>query len=271
MILYPNAKINIGLNVTRKRNDGYHDLETIMYPIGLCDVLSININESKSGVLNFTTSGIKIDGNINDNLIVKAYELINEKYTLPALDINLRKLIPFGAGLGGGSADCAFTITGINELCQLHMNIAEMEEIAAKLGSDCSFFIQNKPSIAKGRGEILDIINLDLDKYFIVIIIPPIPISTKLAYSKVVPQMQSVKLENSILNEMTEWKNSIKNDFEVSVFIEFPEIKSIKDELYALGADYAALSGSGSAVFGIYREKPDLRNIFPNNYFVWSR
>lgn len=268
MILYPNAKINIGLDIINKRNDGFHELETVMYPVGLTDILTMNLCNSKE--FSFTTTGINIDGKSMDNLIVQAYELIKSQYHIPELEIHLHKSIPFGAGLGGGSADCAFTITGINKLCNLNLSFEEMEDIAAELGSDCPFFIQNKPAIAKGRGEKLSSIDLDLYKYYFAIVIPPIPISTKLAYSKAKPSIPEIRLEQSILSPINGWKNKIKNDFEISVFSEFPEIENIKHKLYDEGAIYTSLSGSGSAVFGIFESKPDLTTIFPTNYFIWT-
>lgn len=271
MILYPNAKINIGLNIIKKRTDGFHELETVMYPIDLADVLTINFsNGSKKGAT-FSATGIKIDGDPNDNLIVKAYNIINSKCNLPALNIHLHKSIPFGAGLGGGSSDCAFTIKGINNLCKLNMTIKEMEQIAAELGSDCPYFIRNQPALAKGRGEILSTLKIDLNKYHFAVIIPPIPISTKLAYSKVTPQIPENSLSKTISSDIEKWKYLIKNDFETSVFPEFPEIQKIKDELYSQGAIYAALSGSGSAVFGIFTERIDASSIFSEEYFVWIK
>jgi 4-diphosphocytidyl-2-C-methyl-D-erythritol kinase len=271
MILYPNAKINIGLNILFKRADGFHELETIMYPIPLTDILTINISANSTQKINFTTTGIKIDGNKEDNLICKAYNLLDSKYPLPALDIHLHKSIPFGAGLGGGSADCAFAIKGINELGQLNLPMQTLEEIAAELGSDCPFFIQNKPAIAKGRGELLESFNMDLSAYNFVVIIPPIPISTKEAYSLVKPSTPVYNLKDSIQSGIRTWKDEIQNNFEDSVFPQFPEIQNIKETLYEKGALYASLSGSGSAVFGIFREIPNFETVFPKEYFIWFK
>jgi 4-diphosphocytidyl-2-C-methyl-D-erythritol kinase len=270
MILYPNAKINIGLNILFKRADGFHELETIMYPIPLTDILTINKSANSTQRINFTTTGIQIDGNKEDNLIYKAYNLLNSKYPLPALDIHLHKSIPFGAGLGGGSADCAFAIKGINELCQLNLSIPTLEEIAGELGSDCPFFIQNKPAIAKGRGELLELFNVDLSAYNFVVIIPPIPISTKEAYRMVKPSTPAYNLKDSILSGIGTWKDEIQNNFEDSVFPQFPEIQKIKEMLYEKGALYAALSGSGSAVFGIFKGIPNFDKLFPKEYFIWG-
>ncbi|MDA3892864.1 MAG: 4-(cytidine 5'-diphospho)-2-C-methyl-D-erythritol kinase [Salinivirgaceae bacterium] len=270
MILYPNAKINIGLDILFKRDDGFHELETIMYPTGWTDVLTIKNGTGTNNTINFTSTGIIIDGKPENNLIVKAYQLINPKYELPSLDIHLHKSIPFGAGLGGGSADCAFTISGINSFCKLNLSVAEMEDLASELGSDCPFFIQNKPAIAMGRGELLESVNLDLSNYHIAIVIPPIPISTKEAYSLVKPSKPQKLLNELVRFDISDWKGQIKNDFEDSVFPLYPEIEKIKEKLYELDALYSALSGSGSAVFGIFSKKPDLSQIFPSNYFIWN-
>jgi 4-diphosphocytidyl-2-C-methyl-D-erythritol kinase len=269
MILYPNAKINIGLNILNKRDDGFHELETFMYPIAMTDILTINkSNTSKEGV-QLTTTGINIDGDVNDNLIVKAYEVVKKEYKLPALDIHLHKSIPFGAGLGGGSSDCAFTIKGINSYCNLNMSVREMQDMSAELGSDCSFFIENRPAIAKGRGEILELCDIDLSNYTFVIVIPPIHISTKQAYSLVKPNDNQEKLVDSLSKDISMWKDIVFNGFEESVFSQFTEIDNIKSKLYNLGAVYSSLSGSGSAVFAIFKKKPNLANVYPNNYFVW--
>ena len=270
MILYPNAKINIGLNILSKREDGFHELETLMYPIGLTDILTINRSENKYQSINFTTTGITIDGKPEDNLIVKAYNLIAQNYKLPVLDIHLHKSIPFGAGLGGGSADCAFAIKSINEYCKLNISTAKMENIASKLGSDCPFFINNKPAIAKGRGEILSSFKININQFHFVIIIPPIPISTKQAYSLVTPCNTNKNLESLLQKDTTGWKNYIKNDFEESVFPQYPEIEKIKNTLYSMGAVYSSLSGSGSAVFGIFKNRPVLKDVFTKEYFIWQ-
>lgn len=270
MILYPNAKINIGLNIRFKRDDGFHELETLMYPVNLTDVLSINISRNTKNKINFTSEGISIDGKADDNLIVKAYKLLDSIYKLPSLNIHLKKVIPFGAGLGGGSADCAFTIAGINKLCNLKLSIKQMEKLSANLGSDCPFFIQNRPAIAKGRGEQLELFDINLSSYKIVIVLPNILISTKIAYSLVVPHKPKQNLDDLLILSIKNWRDLIKNDFEDSVFSQYSEIRDIKNSLYVKGAEYAALSGSGSAVFGIFKSRIDLKGAFPENYFIWQ-
>ena len=269
MILYPNAKINIGLNILNKRADGFHELETLMYPVKIKDTLIINKAQDRYKKPKLTTDGITIDGNTDDNLIVKAYNILDNLYNLPPIDFHLHKTIPFGAGLGGGSADCAFTITGINELCNLNLTIVEMENIASQLGSDCPFFITNKPAISTGRGEILNQNKIDLNSFYFAVIIPPIPISTKEAYNLVTPNKPIYNLEKALKTDINKWKGLIVNNFEDSVFPQYPAIKKIKEKLYNSGAKYSSLSGSGSAVFGIFKERPILNDIFPKDYFVW--
>jgi 4-diphosphocytidyl-2-C-methyl-D-erythritol kinase len=267
MILYPNAKINIGLNILSKREDGFHNIETLMYPVNITDILTINTVENSNEKIVFTTTGLFIDAEPEDNLIVKAYNLLDKYYNLPSLKIHLHKSIPFGAGLGGGSADCAFVIKGINKLCNLNISEKTMEEFAAKLGSDTAFFIKNKPAMATGRGEILKSANIDLSNYKIAIVIPSVSVSTKQAYSLVKPKQPKFNLQESLKKDLDYWKTTIFNDFEASVFAQFSEIKDVKNILYKAGAIYASLSGSGSSVFGIFKSKPNLKSMFPENYF----
>ncbi|MBI9067885.1 MAG: 4-(cytidine 5'-diphospho)-2-C-methyl-D-erythritol kinase [Salinivirgaceae bacterium] len=272
MILFPNAKINIGLNILSKRDDGFHEIDTLMYPILLNDIIIINENLSEGrGKVKFRSTGIVIDGDSANNLIVKAYQLLSKEFNLPAVNIHLHKSIPFGAGLGGGSADCAFTLVGLNSLFSLGLSEVQLENYAAKLGSDCPFFIKNKPAFSRGRGEKLSESNLSLKDYKIAVIIPPVSISTKEAYFKVIPKLPAVSLEQNIINtEIQDWKQSVKNDFEESVFSLKPDIAQIKLKLQHLGAIYTSLSGSGSAVYGIFEKSIDLKKTFPANYFVWT-
>ncbi len=271
MLLFPNAKINIGLSVLSKRPDGFHAIETFMYPIPLCDIITINSskNNDNKGKVTFSCTGFKIDGEPKENLILKAYNLLNLDFNLPPTEIHLHKSIPFGAGLGGGSADCAFTLSALNQLYQLKLSDSKLETYASRLGSDCPFFIKNKPAMAKGRGELIEPKPFSLSSYYLAIVIPPIPISTKEAYDKVVPGEPEYRIEDFLNHSLEKWKNCIVNDFETSVFAHQPEIKKIKELLYVSGAIYASLSGSGSASFGIYRNVPVLRNLFPKDYFIW--
>lgn len=256
MIVYPNAKINIGLNITNKRADGFHDLETIFCPVKLSDTLEIN--PSADGCDHFQTLGIEIDCNGKKNLVEKALDLLREKFTVPALDIKLTKNIPTGAGLGGGSADAAFFIKAVNNEFSLGMSIREMEDMAARLGSDCAFFIENKAKFATGRGEIMTEI-ADIDQNLTMVIIKPeFSISTALAYSKVKPQTPKTSLMKDYTLPVSKWKGLIKNDFEEFLFPMFPDLQRYKDSLYEAGALYASMTGSGSALFGIFHNAPKL-------------
>ncbi len=263
MLLYPNAKINIGLNITEKRSDGYHNIETIFYPIGLCDVLEVSPSDSCTDY-SFSTAGIEIDGDPENNLILKAFRLLNNDFDLPAIDISLVKQIPFGAGLGGGSSDAAFMLKALNKLFGLKIATKKLEKYAVKLGADCAVFIRNKPVFATGIGNEFTKTELSLKKYFLVLIKPDIHVSTPEAYSKVVPR----KPENSLLElvklPVKDWKGLIVNDFEQSVFANHPEIYDIKQQLYDAGALYASMSGSGSAVYGLFDSEPAFLPNFGN-------
>lgn len=256
MIVYPNAKINIGLNITNKRADGFHDLETIFCPVELSDTLEINL--SQDGADHFRTIGIGIDCNGKKNLVEKALDLVRERSHIPALDITLTKHIPAGAGLGGGSADAAFFVKAVNGEFGLGMQSAEMEEMSARLGSDCAFFIGNKPKYATGRGEVMTPVPDFPAGYRIAIIKPDFAISTALAYSKVRPQAPKSSLREDYTKPVSEWKSLIKNDFEEFLFPVFPALAGYKQALYNSGALYAAMTGSGSALFGIFSHEPAL-------------
>lgn len=248
MLTFPNAKINIGLNITEKRPDGYHNLETIFYPIDLCDTLEfVEEKETK-----FTYSGLNIEGESDNNLIIKAYKLLKEEFDLPTINIHLHKSIPMGAGLGGGSADAAFMLKMLNNEFQLNLTTQELEQKAAKLGADCAFFINNKPTLAKGIGNLFEPTCVNLSGYHIVLVKPEVHISTAEAYGGCKPQRWTTPLEEAIKQPITEWKNCIFNDFEKTVFATHPELAEIKNMLYKKGAIYAAMSGSGSTIYGIF-------------------
>ena len=255
MITYPNAKINLGLNIVEKRPDGYHNLETVFYPINLQDALEVNLREGEDE-FSLKVSGVSIEGKPEDNLVVKAYRLLKKDYPhIPAIDIHMYKHIPTGAGLGGGSADAAFMIKLLNEKFKLNLSIEKMEEYAAILGADCAFFIQNKPVFATGIGNIFEPIQLSLKGYYLVLVKPDIFVSTKDAFAHIPPKEPTQSLKEIIRMPVETWRATMKNDFEESVFQKFPEIAAIKDKLYDLGAIYASMSGSGSSVFGIFREQ----------------
>lgn len=270
MIQFPNAKINIGLNITEKRNDGFHEIETVMFPISLTDVLEISKSRTSSKEkIELTITGIKVDGDPAENLICKAYKLLDEEYDLDPVHVHLHKSIPIGAGLGGGSADAAFMLKGLNEMFELNLSNDRLEHYAARLGSDCSFFIKNKPAYATGRGELLTPYQVDLDNYYILVVIPNESISTQEAYSKVVPKKAEHILTESLDLSVESWKTFVKNDFEESVFAQKSKIKALKNQLISAGAVYASLSGSGSAVYGIFREKPEIKELLQSDYFTW--
>ena len=300
MIAFPNAKINIGLNVVAKREDGYHDIETVFYPVLLQDALEINLmrpldpalirKRIEAGLLvqpddvfmpyhrlfrkkeDIPCCSLEMTGNefpfsAADNLVVKAYLMLQQDFDLPSIDIKLHKHIPSGAGLGGGSSDCAFMITLLNRRFNLRMRESMMERYAARLGSDCAFFISNIPSIATGRGEILNPINLSLKGYTILLVKPDIAVSTAEAYAGVTPHKPSVSLAEAVMRPVSEWKDCVFNDFEPSVLKKYPLLSDIKQRLYDLGAEYAAMTGSGSTIYGIFREPLDNpSDLFPGMF-----
>ena len=267
MIVFPNAKINIGLSITSRRADGFHNIETLMVPIKLADALELT--PADDGQSDFTFSGIPLDGDIESNLCVKAFRLMQKRYKLPETKIHLHKVIPVGAGLGGGSSDAAFTLKLLNRLYMLKICNAELKEIAAGLGSDCPFFIENTPSLATGRGEVLKNVKLDLKKFSIMLVKPEVSVSTVWAYSQVKPNGNGLIKNGKIPSDPSHWNDLLTNDFEQPVFKAHPEIAAIKQNLLEMGADYAAMSGSGSAVYGLFDKLPDPDNRF-DGMFVWG-
>lgn len=267
MISFPNCKINLGLHVTNKRADGFHDIQTIFYPIAINDVLEIIT--SKTNITQLHISGITIAGNTNDNLCIKAYNLLKKDFTsLPAADIYLQKNIPAGAGLGGGSADGAFTLSLLNNKYNLGLNEAQLIDYALQLGSDCPFFIKNKPCYATGRGELMEEINIDLSGYKFLLVNPGIHINTGWAFSNITPALPHASLRQNIGLPVTQWKDVIINDFEAAVFTAHPSIQKIKENLYAAGSVYAAMTGTGSTVFGIFSKDAVINVSFDENYLV---
>lgn len=266
MIVFPNGKINLGLYVHGKRSDGYHNLETVIYPVSVKDVLEIITlpydefpEYDKKKHFRFVCSGLPVDGETNNNLCVKAFYLLKKDFpALPAVHMHLHKVIPMGAGLGGGSADGAFTLKLMNEKFGLNLSTRQLIDYSLQLGSDCPFFIINKPCYATGRGEVLEEINLDLSGYSFVMVNPGIHINTGRAFSAISSsapgtiRLQAQTLKELILQPVETWKEALANDFEQVVFEEHPEVGKIKNYLYDHGAIYAAMSGSGSTVFGMY-------------------
>ena len=268
MIVFPNCKINLGLRVLRKRSDGYHDLETVFYPIPFFDVLEIQESNSSNSTLSFSTTGIPVESNLN-NLCARAYDLLKQDFPqLPSALIHLHKVIPIGGGLGGGSADAAFALILINEKFGLGLTLQQLNNYALQLGSDCPFFITNKPSYATGRGEELEELNLDLSAYKFIVVNPGILVKTAEAFNGIEPSVPQKSLKEIISQPVVTWKSELENDFEVTIFARYPEIKSIKHVLYENGALYASMSGSGSSVYGIFEKEKKSDLDFPSHYVV---
>ena len=266
MIVFPNAKINIGLNITERRADGYHNLETIFYPIKINDALEV-IEADK---LSFTSSGLEIPGRIEDNLCVKGYHLLKKDFDIPPVSIHLHKHIPIGAGLGGGSSNAAFFIKLMNDKFNLGLTIQQQQDYARTLGADCAFFIENKPVFAFDRGDEFEPIRLDLSAYHIALVMPPVQVSTSEAFRGIQPTPVKDSLYDLIYEPVREWKKHIKNDFEANIFKNHIEIRWVKAALYEAGALYAAMSGSGASVFGIFDTKPDLSALEADNEVFYN-
>lgn len=268
MISFPNAKINLGLYITEKRSDGFHNLETVFLPVGWSDILEF----AKSDKLVFTSSGISIDSAPESNLVMKAYQLLKREFNIPPLKVHLHKQIPFGAGLGGGSSDAAFTLRMLNREFDLKLDNQKLCEYAAELGSDCPFFFINQPVYATGRGEIMTPVNLSLNNLFMLLVKPPVEVATSNAFRFVVPQKTEVFLPDLLELPVEQWQGKIMNQFESSVFQQYPVIGEVKSRLYDLGAIYASMSGSGSCVFGFFREIPvGWQHLFPSDYLTFGQ
>lgn len=260
MQVYPNAKINIGLNVLEKRSDNFHNIETVFYPIGLKDKLLVSeftVSYQLKSSYTFKETGILNIANPEQNLVIRALRLLQEDFDIEPVDIELTKHIPSGAGLGGGSSDAAFMLKALNELFQLKISTEGLEKYAAKLGADCAFFIRNKPILATGIGNVFQPINLDLSGYYLVLVKPDIFVYTAEAYASIQPKYPEIPLNEHIKEPIETWKDLIINDFELPVFAKYPLIKEIKEHLYDLGAVYAAMSGSGSSVYGLFKSQPN--------------
>ena len=278
MVFFPNCKINLGLNILHKRADGFHNLETVFYPIMIKDALEViksSVNSHQSIVnshqllVDFTTTGLSINGDEQNNLCIKAYHLLKKDFPdLPSIQMHLHKAIPIGAGLGGGSADGAFALKLLNEKFKLQLSLEQLKNYALQLGSDCPFFIINKPCFATSRGEVLEEINLDLSAFNFVMVNPNIHINTGWAFYNITPALPKKSIKEIIQQPINTWKKELLNDFEKPVFEQYPEIKNIKETLYEQGALYASMSGTGSTVFGIFEKQVSIKNNFQENYFV---
>lgn len=260
------CKINLGLNVIEKRPDGYHNLQTIFYPIPLNDEISIQSSQADEIGL----AGHPLEGNKNDNLVMKAIRMLRaENFDIPPVRISLRKKIPSGAGLGGGSSDAACIVKSLNEVLKLGIKTSRMEQMVSKLGADCPFFIQAQPVYAEGIGNIFTPIQLDLTEWYLVLVKPDDHISTKEAYALIKPHKPKITIPEIIKMDINSWKELLTNDFEDSVFPNHPTIKHIKEKLYQIGATYACMSGSGSSVYGLFKEEPQIPETF-NSHFVFT-
>lgn len=281
MICYPNAKINLGLNVTSVRDDGYHNLETVFYPVPLCDTLSVSTAEEpvesckmqvSASDFALYTGGIPMNCPAEKNLVVKALRFLENKYTLSRVHICLYKRIPGEAGLGGGSSDATFMMKAINQLFKLGISSEKMEQYVSEIGADCAFFVRNKPVFASGIGNVFSPVGLSLKNWNIVIVKPQESVSTKQAYSLVHPHKPERCAKDIVAEPVESWKDTLHNDFEEGIFAMYPQIGRVKQQLYDIGATYAAMSGSGSAVFGLFRKPQSenfLRSAFKEN-FIWQ-
>lgn len=273
MITFANAKINIGLHIVGRRDDGFHDLETVFYPVPLRDALEVIVPGHPAGDIRLIQSGITIEGEVEQNLVVKAYRLLRRDFDLLPVEVYLQKHIPSGAGLGGGSSDAAYMLKLLNDMFGLSLSPEMLEEYASALGADCPFFIRNQPVYAEGTGNLFSPISLSLKGYRLVIIKPDVFVSTREAFGGVIPRKPAYSLKDAIEKPVEEWRLLLKNDFEESVFLKFPVIGEIKKRLYGQGALYAAMTGSGASVYGIFKPNTQYHEEHPNpvcNCFIYS-
>jgi len=265
MIVFPNCKINLGLQVLQKRPDGYHDLQTIFYPVAFHDILEF----VPSSAFTFQHSGLDIPGGSDSNLCVRSYRLLKDRFpALPPVTMHLHKVIPMGAGLGGGSSDGSFALKALNEHFRLGLAHDELLKLSLQLGSDCPFFIENQPAVATGRGEQMKPLDLDLAGYTLILVHPGVHVSTADAFAGIIPNNAEYDLARKIREPIDTWQHWLRNDFEGPVFAKYPVIREAKEWLYAQGALYASMTGSGSSVFGIFRSLPDRFPSAPWKYNV---
>ena len=272
MIRFPNAKINLGLNIVNRRTDGYHDIETVFYPITLEDSLEI-VPAADGCDTSLTCHGRHVDCPMEKNLVTKAFRLLQQEFNLPDVEMHLIKHIPDGAGLGGGSSDASSALILLNQIFQLGLSDDQLAKRAARLGADCAFFIYNRPLMATGIGNIFSPVEVDLKGYFLFLVKPSVSVPTAAAYAQVHPQPSDTPIPSILAQPVAEWKNLLKNDFEPSVFAQYPILDQIKAEIYRQGALYASMSGSGSSMFGIFDNDslaPRLKSIYPeyDSYFI---
>lgn len=268
MLLFPNAKINLGLNILSRRPDKYHDISTVFYPVGWSDALEVISAEDDRKECRLHLSGLPVDGDVQDNLVVKAYRMLAQDYTLPSVEVYLHKAIPFSAGLGGGSADASCMLRLLRDMFSLPLSDDDLAVYAARLGADCPFFIYNRPMLAEGIGERLSPIDISLRGYFLVLVKPEISVSTADAYSLVTPAVPSLSLPDVLSRPVVEWKELLVNDFEKSVFKHYPVLSRLKQQLYDKGAVYVSMSGSGSTMYGLFEILPK-ELYFPDSR-IWT-
>ncbi len=267
MIAFPNCKINIGLNIVAKRSDGFHDIETVFYPLSLCDALEVLPATTPGDEDEFILEGMSLEGDPQQNLCMKALRLMRSVVHIDPVKMVLLKKTPSGAGLGGGSADAAFTLKMLNSYYNAGLTDDQLKAMAAQLGSDCSFFISDTPAYAYGKGDQLEEVTINLQGYTLVLVKPPVFVSTAEAYRGVTPLPSAISLKTMIQQPISAWRGTIKNDFEKNIFSHYPVIAAIKDVMYDMGALYASMSGSGSSVFGIFDRPMAVSNRFPDCFY----
>ena len=269
MIHFSPAKINLGLQILKKRSDGFHEIATLMYPLPFRDILEINPSSGAAEGFTMTQTGIPVPGSTRENLCYRAWELFSREHSHTPVRVHLHKRIPPGAGLGGGSSNAATVLKGLNELRDKPFSIQELEDMAAELGSDCSLFIKNEPALAEGRGEVLKETPVRLSGHYLVLLYPELHIDTATAYREAIPDADRPPLHSLLESPMEKWQQQVTNDFEKTIFRKFPEIGELKSELCDAGAIYASMSGSGSAVFGLFANQPEPGSI-PFKYIIWE-
>jgi 4-diphosphocytidyl-2-C-methyl-D-erythritol kinase len=263
MLVFPNGKINLGLSILNKRADGFHTIESLLYPVPIYDALEFKTSSKFS----IEIYGIPIPGNLTDNILYKTWKMLHDQYQIPPVEIKLLKGIPLGSGLGGGSSDAVFLMKNLNLYFKLDVTNETILNTAASLGSDCPFFVENSPAIIKGRGEIVQSVNLSLKGMHLVIVCPDVQISTTEAFSQIKPGKQNPQLEDVIYKPIEQWQDTLVNDFEKIAFKKYPILKTIKDTMLSNEAVYTSLTGSGAAIYGLFRQSVNMRKYFPD-YFV---
>lgn len=269
MLTFPNAKLNLGLYITARRPDGFHNLESVLVPLPWTDALEL-VPAPAGEATSLTLTGRPIPGDPATNLCLRAYELLQADFHLPPVQVYLHKIVPIGAGLGGGSADAAFALKAANDLFNLALPVETLEAYARRLGSDCAFFLRNQPVLAVEKGDIFEEINLNLASTGCVVVYPNLHISTAEAYARIVPQPPAHPLREALAQPITTWRETVRNDFEIALTPAYPVLADLKQQLYAAGAAYASLSGSGSAVYGLWPDGEPVATPWPAGYTVWQ-